>query len=91
MYEHIALGYRSSLALCLTKVRSSRACCPATALIVYKHRTVGDWSSIISSNRKQILRRPIGNQSTTGRRFESFSKYGHILVSKVSMVTGQLQ
>ena len=33
MYEHIALGYRSSLALCLTKVRSSRACCPATALI----------------------------------------------------------
>ena len=34
MYEHIALGYRSSLALCLTKVRSSRACCPATALIL---------------------------------------------------------
>ena len=33
MYELIALGYRSSLALCLTKVRSSRACCPATALI----------------------------------------------------------
>ena len=33
MYEHNALGYRSSLALCLTKVRSSRACCPATALI----------------------------------------------------------
>ena len=34
MYEHNALGYRSSLALCLTKVRSSRACCPATALIL---------------------------------------------------------
>ena len=33
MYENIALGYRWSLALCLTKVRSSRACCPATALI----------------------------------------------------------
>ena len=33
MYEHNALGYRSSLALCLTKVRGSRACCPATALI----------------------------------------------------------
>ena len=33
MYEHIALGYRSSLALRLTKVRSSRACCPATDLI----------------------------------------------------------
>ena len=34
MYEHIALGDRSILALCLTKVRSSRACCPATALII---------------------------------------------------------
>ena len=33
MYEHIALGYWSGLALCLTKVRSSRARCPATALI----------------------------------------------------------
>ena len=37
MYEHNALGYRSGLALCLTKVRSSRARCPATALItVYR-------------------------------------------------------
>ena len=35
MYEHNALGYWSSLALCLTKVRSSRACCPVTALIAY--------------------------------------------------------
>ena len=35
MYEHNALGYRSGLALCLTKVRSSRARCPATALIYY--------------------------------------------------------
>ena len=34
MYEHNALGYLSGLALCLTKVRSSRARCPATALIV---------------------------------------------------------
>ena len=33
MYEHNALGYWSGLSLCLTKVRSSRACCPATALI----------------------------------------------------------
>ena len=33
MYEHNALGYWSGLALCLTKVRSSRARCPATALI----------------------------------------------------------
>ena len=35
MYEHNALGYRLGLALCLTKVRSSRARCPATALIVH--------------------------------------------------------
>ena len=33
MYEHNVLGYWSGLALCLTKVRSSRARCPATALI----------------------------------------------------------
>ena len=32
MSEHNALGYWSGLALCLTKVRSSRARCPATAL-----------------------------------------------------------
>ena len=36
MYEHNALGYRSGLA-CLTKVRSSRARCPATALIFLAH------------------------------------------------------
>ena len=35
MYEHNALGYWSGLALCLTKVRSSRVRCPATALIVF--------------------------------------------------------
>ena len=34
MYEHNALGYWSGLALCLTKVSSSRARCPATALII---------------------------------------------------------
>ena len=34
MYEHNALGYWSGLALCLTKIRSSRARCPVTALIV---------------------------------------------------------
>ena len=33
MYEHNALGYWSGLALCMTKVRSSRARCRATALI----------------------------------------------------------
>ena len=36
MYEHNALGYWSSLAQCLTKVRSSRACCPATALMYFE-------------------------------------------------------
>ena len=35
MNEHNALGYWSGLALCLTKVRSSRARCPATALILF--------------------------------------------------------
>ena len=35
MYEHNALGYWSGLTLCLTKVRSSRARCPATALICF--------------------------------------------------------
>ena len=35
MYEHNALGYWSGLALCLTKIRSSRARCPATALISF--------------------------------------------------------
>ena len=35
MYEYNALGYWSGLALCLTKVRSSRARCPATALISF--------------------------------------------------------
>ena len=34
MYEFNALGYWSGLTLCLTKVRSSRARCPATALIL---------------------------------------------------------
>ena len=34
MYEHICFGLLVGLmALCLTKVRSSRARCPATALI----------------------------------------------------------
>ena len=40
MYEHNALGYWSGLALCLTKVRSSRARCPATALIITEDCTI---------------------------------------------------
>ena len=39
MYEHNALGYWSDLALCLTKLRSSRARCPATALIFFTSST----------------------------------------------------
>ena len=40
MYDHNALGYWSGLALCLTKVRSSRARCPATALIFLSDQCV---------------------------------------------------
>ena len=48
--EHNALGYWSGLALCLTKVRSSRARCPATALINYRGPAgfllaVGEWTT----------------------------------------------
>ena len=42
MYEHNALGHRSGLALCLTKVRSSRARCPVTALI----KTYRRWTKV---------------------------------------------
>ena len=41
MYEHNALGYWSGLTLCLTKVRSSRARCPATALIEFSYFSIG--------------------------------------------------
>ena len=34
MFDHNALGYRSGLALCLTKIRSSHARSPVTALII---------------------------------------------------------
>ena len=40
MYEHNALGYWSGLVLCLTKVTSSRARCPATALIYFVYINV---------------------------------------------------
>ena len=44
MYEHNALGYRLGLALCLTKVRSSQARCPAIALIIITCSYTGfDW------------------------------------------------
>ena len=47
MYEHNALGYWSGLALCLTKIRSSRARCPATALIgIYNRSQVSVYRTI---------------------------------------------
>ena len=45
MYEHNALGYWSGLALCLTKVRSSRARCPATALIVFQDQPLFNFAN----------------------------------------------
>ena len=51
MYEHNALGYWSGLALCLTKVRSSRARCPATALIIKRQK----WAMVMKwHNWKEI-------------------------------------
>ena len=49
MFEQTALGYRSSLASCLTKVRSSRARCPATSLI-YQEYSRYDLGSSYSKN-----------------------------------------
>ena len=46
MYEHNALGYRSGLALCLSKVRSSQARCPATALIFFYKEFIS-WKQLI--------------------------------------------
>ena len=49
MYEHNAFGYRSGLALCLTKFRSSRARCPATALIIIGPDKIGFCLSLFGS------------------------------------------
>ena len=49
MYEHNALGSWSGLALCLTKVRSSRARCPAIALIFFDLQSLAELYSMISS------------------------------------------
>ena len=60
MYEHNALGYWSALALCLTKIRSSRARCPATALIILKMTSKINFSICIPThfklNPKEIFR-----------------------------------
>ena len=43
MYKHNVLGYWSGLALCLTKVRSSRARCPATAPEISRTPDSASW------------------------------------------------
>ena len=48
--EHNALGYWSGLALCLTKVRSSRARCPATALISYFFQIMNEYDQTFNPN-----------------------------------------
>ena len=50
MYEQNALGYRLGLALCLTKVRSSRARCLATALIFVE----SSWVNVSFTNSRKI-------------------------------------
>ena len=58
--EHNALGYWSVLALCLTKVRSSRARCPATALI--KVKTEYSYSLLLSKYKVfQTTNQNVGN------------------------------
>ena len=70
MYEHNALGYRSSLALCLTKVRSSRACCPVTALILDCC-----WPSTVIVNRYSSSDFFLQEYCSFARFFPHFSAY----------------
>ena len=56
MYEYNALGYSCGLPLCLTKVRSSRARCPATALYRIfdpKHRLLFRIASLDPKHRSE--------------------------------------
>ena len=66
MCEHNALGYRSGLALCLTKVRSSRARCPATALISYVN-IITPSVSIGTTERDNII---ISHMSSKSAKFD---------------------
>ena len=66
MYEHNAFGYRSGLALCLTKVRSSRARCPATALIGIEVKPTDctfQFNKYVLGKKPCILRGRINNAS----------------------------
>ena len=57
--EHNALGYWSGCALCLTKVRSSRARWPATALIFIYYLTCPEmwFSKTIFAHKPQYFAR----------------------------------
>ena len=55
MSEHNALGYWLGLALCLTKLRSSRARCPATALIYLDFHKISVCCTIIMCLLTMIL------------------------------------
>ena len=73
MYEHNALGYWSGLTLCLTKVRSSRASCPATALIFIE--ILSDIFQIISGPFLQIKEVQVGkDQEKAQSERDSHSK-----------------
>ena len=66
------MGHWSGLALCLTKVRSSRARCPATALIVGKFIISGlkpvHLSFLYLQNKKRLLQ---GVHVDFGSKWES--------------------
>ena len=68
MYEHNALGYWSGLTLCLTKVRSSRARCPATALIVHWHRNSESLRDAKISHRR-LQKVELGSQNVKKLKF----------------------
>ena len=74
MYEHNALGYWSGLTLCLTKVRSSRARCPATALIFIE--ILSDIFQIISGPFLQIAGRIWNNFLVDCALFDKSMKLG---------------
>ena len=59
MYEYNALGYWSGLTLCLTKVRSSRARCPATALILFLLKTQIVGEAVLTSTHNLCFRAKI--------------------------------
>ena len=89
--EHNALGYWSGLALCLTKVRSSRARCPATALIVHVLAKLGKYTykfglilGMFQVNWElfQSIWKTFGTGNWT--QFEAYFGWHHILRSPIT-------